>query len=114
MTTLRSHDQFNTTIYGENDRYRGITGGRRVVFMNPDDMQSRGLHPADWVDLTSHFESETRTATRFKVVPYDIPKGCCATYYPEANPLVPLRHVADGSNQPASKSVIITIAPSRA
>ncbi|MDQ5873219.1 MAG: FdhF/YdeP family oxidoreductase, partial [Acidobacteriota bacterium] len=110
MMSIRSHDQFNTTIYGQNDRYRGIHGGRRVVFMNAGDARERDLEPGDWVDLTSHFEGEERHARRFRVVPYDIPAGCVATYYPESNPLVPLRHIADGSNQPASKSVVITVA----
>jgi molybdopterin-dependent oxidoreductase alpha subunit len=111
MTSLRSHDQFNTTIYGENDRYRGIHGGRRVVFMHREDIKQQGLSANQWVDLTSHFDGEKRTAQRFMVVPYEIPRGCCATYFPECNALVPLRHVADGSNQPASKSVVITISP---
>ncbi|MEO8349061.1 MAG: FdhF/YdeP family oxidoreductase [Acidobacteriota bacterium] len=110
MMSIRSHDQFNTTIYGQNDRYRGILGGRRVVLMNAGDVEERGLAAGEWVDLTSHFEGEERHARRFLVVPYDIPPGCAATYYPEANPLVPLRHIADGSNQPASKSVVITVA----
>ena len=111
MTSLRSHDQFNTTIYGQSDRYRGIRGGRRVIFMNADDIKSRGFSPGDLVDITSHFEDEQRTARRFKIVAYEIPRSCAATYYPECNPLVPLRHVADGSNQPASKSIVITLSP---
>jgi molybdopterin-dependent oxidoreductase alpha subunit len=110
MMSIRSHDQFNTTIYGQDDRYRGIHGGRRVVFMNAGDVRDLNLEPGEWVDLTSHFEGEERHARQFRVVPYDIPAGCAATYYPEANPLVPLRHIADGSNQPASKSVVITVA----
>jgi molybdopterin-dependent oxidoreductase alpha subunit len=110
MMSIRSHDQFNTTIYGQNDRYRGILGGRRVVLMNEGDVADRGLQAGEWVDLTSHFEGEKRHARQFRVVPYDIPAGCAATYYPESNPLVPLRHIADGSNQPASKSVVITVA----
>ncbi|HEY2899084.1 MAG TPA: FdhF/YdeP family oxidoreductase [Polyangia bacterium] len=110
LTTLRSHDQFNTTIYGEHDRYRGIFGGRRVVFLNAADMQALGFASDDWVDITSHFGDETRRASRFRVVPYEIPRGCAAAYYPETNVLVPVRSVADGSNQPASKSVVITLA----
>jgi len=110
MMSIRSHDQFNTTIYGQNDRYRGILGGRRVVLMNAGDIADRGLEAGEWVDLTSHFEGEERHARQFRVVPYEIPAGCAATYYPECNPLVPLRHIADGSNQPASKSVVITVA----
>ena len=112
MTSIRSHDQFNTTIYGEDDRYRGIFGGRRVVFMNPDDIKARGLAVGAWIDLTNTYEGQVRRADRFKVVEYDIPKGCCATYYPENNPLVPLRHVAHASNQPASKSVPVRLVPS--
>ncbi len=111
MMTVRSHDQFNTTIYGQSDRYRGIFGGRHVIFMNERDIQRLGFRPNDWVDLTSYFGSERRYARQFKIVPYDIPAGCAATYYPESNPLVALRHIADGSNQPASKSIVISLSP---
>ena len=76
-------------------------------------MAHLGLEKDQWVDLISHFESETRRAERFKVVPYDIPRGCAAAYYPEANVLVPIRDTADGSNQPVSKSLIITIEPTQ-
>ncbi len=114
LTTIRSHDQFNTTIYSENDRYRGISNGRRVVFLNEQDMARLDLKKDQWVDLISHFESETRRAERFKVVPYEIPVGCAAAYYPETNVLVPIRNTADGSNQPASKSLVISIEPSPA
>jgi anaerobic selenocysteine-containing dehydrogenase len=113
LATIRSHDQFNTTIYSENDRYRGISNGRRVVFLNRDDMARLGLQKNQWVDLVSHFESEVRRAERFKVVPYEIPPGCAAAYYPETNVLVPIRSVADGSNQPVSKSIVISIEPAR-
>ena len=109
LTTLRSHDQFNTTIYGEDDRYRGIRGGRRVVFLNEADIQEQGLAKDQWVDLVSHYAAERRRAARFKVVPYEIPRGCAAAYYPETNVLVPINSVAAGSNQPASKSVVITL-----
>jgi molybdopterin-dependent oxidoreductase alpha subunit len=114
LTTLRSHDQFNTTIYGENDRYRGVYGGRRVIFLNADDLRERNLQKDQWVDLVSHFHSERRRAERFKIVPYDIPRGCAAAYYPETNVLVPVRSVSRGSNQPASKSIVITLEPSAA
>ena len=109
LTTLRSHDQFNTTIYGEDDRYRGIFGGRRVVFLNADDMRERGIDAEEPVDLVSHFGSERRRADSFKAVPYAIPRGCAAGYYPETNVLVPVMAVAAGSNQPASKSIVIAL-----
>jgi molybdopterin-dependent oxidoreductase alpha subunit len=109
MMTVRSHDQYNTTVYGTDDRYRGVHGGRRVVLMNEDDASERGLRAGDVVDVTSHFEDAERTARRFVVVPYAIPRGCCATYFPEANVLVPLGAVARKSNTPASKSVVVTV-----
>jgi molybdopterin-dependent oxidoreductase alpha subunit len=112
MMTIRSHDQFNTSVYSSNDRYRGIKGGRRVVFLNQQDIDALGLKQGQRVDLTSHFENEERTARRFAVVPYDIPRQCAATYFPEGNVLVPVRHVAEKSNTPASKSVVISIRPS--
>lgn len=112
MMTIRSHDQFNTSIYGLDDRYRGIHGGRRVVLLNPDDILAAGLEAGDQVDLTSHFEGEERIARRFTVVSYSIPRRCAATYFPETNVLVPVRSVADKSNTPASKSVVISIQPS--
>jgi molybdopterin-dependent oxidoreductase alpha subunit len=109
MMTIRSHDQYNTTVYGLDDRYRGIYGGRRVVLMNPDDAGDRGLREGDVVDITSHFGDGERSARHFVVRPYRIPRGCCATYFPEANVLVPLGSVARKSNTPASKSVVVTI-----
>jgi molybdopterin-dependent oxidoreductase alpha subunit len=112
MTTVRSHDQFNTTIYGLDDRYRGIFGGRRVILLNEDDMKELGVSAGEWVDITSHFEGEQRVAPRFKVVPYPIARKSAATYYPEANVLVPVRSVANRSNQPAHKCVRITLSPS--
>ena len=111
LTTIRSHDQFNTTIYGESDRYRGIYGGRRVVFLNEADMGRLGLTQNQWVDIVSHYQGETRRAARFKVVPYAIPRGCAAAYYPETNVLVPVRSIADGSHQPTSKSIAISLEP---
>jgi anaerobic selenocysteine-containing dehydrogenase len=83
------------------DRYRGIYGGRRVIFLNADDMTEQGLKAGDFVDITSHFEGEERVAPRFKVVPYQIPRKCAATYYPEANVLVSVRSVDEKSNEPA-------------
>lgn len=109
LMTIRSHDQFNTTIYGEHDRYRGISGGRRVVFLNEIDMKRLNLRENQWVNLISHYEGETRRAERFRVVGYAIPPRCAAAYYPETNVLVPIRSVARGSNQPASKSIVITV-----
>ncbi len=114
MMTVRSHDQYNTTVYGLDDRYRGVRGGRRVVLMNEEDARERGLSGGDRVDLTSHAGDGTRTASGFVVVPYAIPRGCCATYFPEANVLVPLGAVARKSGTPASKSVVVTAARSTA
>ena len=109
MMTIRSHDQYNTTVYGQDDRYRGIYGGRRVVFMNREDVAALGLEDGAMVDLTSHFEDGERVAPRFRVVSFPIPRGCTATYFPEANVLVPLGSVAEKSNTPASKSVVISV-----
>jgi molybdopterin-dependent oxidoreductase alpha subunit len=111
MMTMRSHDQFNTTIYGLDDRYRGIHNGRRVVFLNSDDIRAEGLKDGQVVDLISHFEGEERIARHFTVVPYSIPRRCAATYFPETNVLVPVRSFADKSHTPASKSVVISIRP---
>ncbi len=113
MMTIRSHDQFNTHIYGLDDRYRGIYNGRRVVFMNEEDINEAGLQQGQLVDLTSHFgDDELRCARHFLVAPYEIPRGCTATYFPETNVLVPVNSVADRCNTPTSKFVIISIAPS--
>lgn len=113
LQTLRSHDQFNTTIYGLDDRYRGIKGGRRVVFVHPDDIRDLELSDGSKVDLVSVWDDGVqRRADGFRVVAYDQPRGCAAAYYPETNPLVPLDHVALGSNTPASKSVVIRLVPS--
>jgi molybdopterin-dependent oxidoreductase alpha subunit len=109
LTTVRSHDQFNTTIYGLNDRYRGIHGGRRVVFMNADDMRERGLDDGALVDITSHHDGGERYARRFQVVRYDIPRGSAAAYFPEANVLVAAGSVAEKSNTPASKSIVVSV-----
>jgi anaerobic selenocysteine-containing dehydrogenase len=114
LTSVRSHDQFNTSIYGLDDRYRGIYNGRRVAFMNEDDMREGGFVQGQLVDLISHFNGKQRRADAFMVAPYPIPRRCVATYYPEANVLVPIDSVADQSNCPASKTVPITIEPSAA
>jgi anaerobic selenocysteine-containing dehydrogenase len=112
MMTIRSHDQFNTSIYGLDDRYRGVYNGRRVVFLNREDMKEANLGEGHLVDLISHFEGEERLAPRFTVVPYSIPRHCAATYFPETNVLVPVGSVAEKSNTPVSKSVVISIRPS--
>jgi molybdopterin-dependent oxidoreductase alpha subunit len=110
LQTLRSHDQFNTTIYGLDDRYRGVKGGRRVVFVHPDDVRHLGWEDGDLVDLVSEWEDGSeRTAPGFRIVSYDQPVGCAAAYYPETNPLVPLDSKADGSNTPTSKSVVVRL-----
>jgi len=112
LQTLRSHDQFNTTVYGLDDRYRGISNERRIVFMNPGDMKERGIRPLQAVDITSHFEGETRQARGFLAVPYDLPSGACAGYFPELNVLIPVRSCAKISLTPTSKSVLVTMVPS--
>ena len=109
LMTIRTHDQYNTTIYGLDDRYRGIRNERRVLFMNPQDMQEEGLQKMDVVNLIGHHEGETRIAEKFLVMPYDIPQGSTATYFPEANVLVPINSVAHTSNTPASKTVVISL-----
>jgi molybdopterin-dependent oxidoreductase alpha subunit len=109
MMTIRSHDQFNTTIYGLDDRYRGVFNERRIIFMNREDIKSRGLKEHDVVNLISQYKGTTRSATNFKVVEYNIPKNCCATYFPETNILVPLDSFAHTAKTPASKSVIIRV-----
>jgi molybdopterin-dependent oxidoreductase alpha subunit len=113
MMTLRSHDQYNTTIYSPDDRYRGIKNGRRVVFLNPADVARLGLSQGQLVDLVSHFQGEERIARNFRVVSYDMPLRSAATYFPEANVLVPVDSYADRSHTPTSKSVVITIRPQR-
>ena len=111
LMTVRSHDQFNTTIYEYNDRYRGIHNERRVLFMNPADMESRGIKAKDLIDITSHFQGEERRVEKFVAVPYDIPKGNVSAYFPEANPLIPIGSVAKISNTPTSKYVVVTVVP---
>jgi molybdopterin-dependent oxidoreductase alpha subunit len=109
MMTIRSHDQFNTTIYGLDDRYRGIYNERRVIMMNQQDMNNRQLKQGDIVDLLNDADGRERVAHQFIVVPYPIPKGCTATYFPETNVLVPINDVADKSNTPVSKGVVIKL-----
>ena len=109
MMTIRSHDQFNTTVYGLDDRYRGVFNERRVIFLNEADMREQGLAPKDIVDIHNDHGGVRRTAHRFTVVPYPIPVRCAATYFPETNVLVPIDTVAAKSNTPVSKLVIITL-----
>ncbi|MFB7465297.1 FdhF/YdeP family oxidoreductase [Streptomyces sp. NPDC056224] len=112
LQTLRSHDQYNTTIYGLDDRYRGITGGRRVVMVNPEDAEELGLADGSYTDLVSEWrDGVERRAPGFRVVHYPTARGCAAAYYPETNVLVPLDSTADTSNTPASKSVVIRFEP---
>ncbi|MGW8955902.1 FdhF/YdeP family oxidoreductase [Streptomyces sp. NPDC055709] len=112
LQTLRSHDQWNTVPYTTNDRYRGIHGSRRVVLVNPADLAELGLTEGNQVDLVSVWADEVeRRARGFKVVPYPSARGCAAAYYPETNVLVPLDHVAQFSNQPASKSIVVRLEP---
>lgn len=113
MMTIRTHDQFNTTIYGLGDRYRGIKNERRVILLNPQDIKKFDLKSGDVVDLTSHFENEERIARKFVVVPYEIPQNCAATYFPETNVLVPIGSSANRSNTPTSKFVVITLRKSK-
>jgi molybdopterin-dependent oxidoreductase alpha subunit len=118
LSTIRSHDQYNTTIYGLDDRYRGVKGHRRVVFINEADLQRLGLAAGEWVDITGvHGEGDAqkrRTVPRFLLVPYDIPAGSVASYYPETNPLVPLHSVAVGAGTPTSKSIQVRLTRSEA
>ncbi|MDE3108196.1 MAG: FdhF/YdeP family oxidoreductase [Acidobacteriota bacterium] len=111
LQSVRSHDQFNTTVYGLDDRYRGIKGGRRVVFVNEADLAERGLRDGDVVDLVSVWSDGERYARGFRAVAYPTPKGCAAAYFPEVNVLVPLDSTAIGSNTPTSKSIVIRIEP---
>ncbi len=109
MMTIRSHDQFNTTIYGLDDRYRGVYNERRVIFMNENDMKKAGLQKQDVVDLYNNHNGIQRVARKFIVVPFSIPEQCTATYFPETNVLVPIDSTADKSNTPTSKMVILRI-----
>jgi len=115
LLTTRSHDQYNTTIYGMDDRYRGVFGQRRVVFINPADIAQLGLKDGDWVDLrTAWGDGAERRADRFRLVAYDIPRGNLAAYYPETNPLVALSSTAIGAGTPTSKSIPVILVPHEA
>lgn len=112
MMTLRSHDQYNTTIYGLDDRYRGIKGNRRILMMNPVDMLDRNWKTRQKIDIKSHFQGQTRTSENWLVIPYEIPSGNIAAYFPEANELVPLDSTAELSNTPTSKWIICSLSES--
>ena len=110
LMTMRSHDQYNTTIYGLDDRYRGVFGQRRVLFVNQDDLDVLGFEAGDWVDLSTVWDDGIdRRADKFLLVAYDIPHGCAGAYYPETNPLVPLTSVGDVCNTPTSKSIPVLL-----
>jgi anaerobic selenocysteine-containing dehydrogenase len=109
LMTVRSHDQFNTTIYGLDDRYRGVYNERRVLFMNPADMKRQHLDQLEVVDIISRYDGVERRAQRFRIVPYEIPCGNLAAYFPETNVLVPYDRYADGSKTPISKSIKVQL-----
>ncbi len=113
LMTIRSHDQFNTTVYTDDDRYRGILGDRRVVLANAADLAALGLAPEQRIDVTSHWAGEQgeelRRLSGFRAVAYDMPRGCVAAYFPEANPLVPIGQFAERSLTPAYKSIVVTL-----
>jgi molybdopterin-dependent oxidoreductase alpha subunit len=109
LQTIRSHDQFNTTIYGMDDRYRGVRGGRHVVYVNPDDLAELGIPDGQIVDLVSEWSDGERRAAGFRVVAYPTARGCAAAYFPETNVLVPLDHTAEVSGTPVSKSIVVRL-----
>ena len=112
LMTTRSHDQYNTTIYGDDDRYRGVYGQRRVVFANAEDIRALGMKDGDWIDFhTVWDDGQERSAEGFKLVSYNIPRGCVAAYYPETNPLVPLSSVAANAGTPTSKCIPVLMVP---
>jgi formate dehydrogenase major subunit len=114
LQTVRSHDQFNTTMYSLNDRYRGVKKGRHIVFVNSDDLAELGFADGDFVDIHSEFsDGVDRVAKRFRVIAYPTAQGCAAAYFPEANVLVPLDATAEGSNTPTSKSVVVRLEPAK-
>jgi formate dehydrogenase major subunit len=110
LQTMRSHDQFNTTIYSNNDRYRGIKNGRHVVFVNPKDLAELGLSDGEIVDVRSEYtDNVDRVLRGYRIVSYPSARGCAAAYFPEANALVPLDLTAEGSNTPVSKSIVVRL-----
>src|SRR5665213_1423008 len=112
LQSIRSHDQFNTTIYSLNDRYRGVKGGRHVVFVSPEDLLELGIQDGAFVDIHSEWtDGVDRVAPKFRVISYPTARGCVAAYFPEVNSLVPLDHVAEASNTPVSKSIVVRLEP---
>jgi anaerobic selenocysteine-containing dehydrogenase len=110
LQSVRSHDQFNTTIYGLDDRYRGIKNGRRVIFVHPEDLVNLNILDGELVDIHSEWDDHVdRVVREFRVVSYATTRGCAAAYFPEINPLVPLDHTAKGSNTPVSKAVVVRL-----
>lgn len=109
LMTIRSHDQFNTTVYTDDDRYRGIEGHRNVLFANAQDLAEAGIAPGETVDVHSHHEGNTRSLRGLRATAYDIPRRSLAAYFPEANVLVPLESFAEGSRTPAYKSIVVTL-----
>ncbi|MBV16565.1 MAG: CbbBc protein, partial [Thalassospira sp.] len=109
LQTFRSHDQYNTTVYGLDDRYRGVYGERNVIFIHPDDLASLGAQSGDRVNVIGEYDDGVkRVAPDFRFVSYDIPRGSVAGYYPELNVLVPLGSTGDQSDTPTSKSVMVS------
>lgn len=111
LTTLRAHDQYNTTLYGLDDRYRGIKNGREIILMNQADMDDNNLNGGDVVDVVSEYKGVERMVYNFKVVPYDIPRRCLGAYFPEANPLVPIDLINPETHTPVSKNIVVKIKP---
>jgi anaerobic selenocysteine-containing dehydrogenase len=111
LMTIRSHDQFNTSIFGLNDRYRGIRNERRLLFMNREDMDARKIAPGQLVDITSHYENKTRKLEGYFAIPYKIRKSCVAAYFPETNVLIPISNPGKSCGTPAYKSVRVKVVP---
>jgi formate dehydrogenase major subunit len=111
LQTIRSHDQYNTTYYGLDDRYRGISGGRRVILIHPEDLAGLGFKDRDLVDVVSTFRGHDRKADKFRLVAYPTAKGCAAAYFPEANALVHKENVARESNTPGFKAMFVRFTP---
>ena len=113
LQTIRSHDQYNTTFYGLDDRYRGISGGRRVILIHPEDLAEQGFQDRELVDVVSTFQGVDRRADKFRLVAYPTAKGCAAAYFPEANALVHKENVARESNTPGFKAMFVRFEPHR-